>query len=736
MSASVKTTARRSTGISAGVHLAKRAVVGRPLAEGRVEATLLPKRLALPIFSSDALSSVAYATEAALTVLLAASVAGRSLLVPISIAIAALLVLVVASYRQTVRAYPGGGGSYVVASENLGRLPGLVAGASLLVDYVLTVAVSIAAGVLAITSAVPALSGARLELCLVFLVVLAVANVRGVREAGRLFALPTYGFVVAMFAMIAVGLTESALGSPPQATVSHPAAVGGAATVSALVVLRAFASGCSALTGVEAIANGTRAFRPPQARNAATTLAILGAIAAPLFLGVSVLASTSGARPSADVSVLAQVARAVFPEGSPEAAGFLIVQTLTFAILVLAANTAFQGFPRLTAILARDRFLPHAFANLGDRLVYSNGIALLALVVAFLLVAFNADPDALLHLYLLGVFTAFTLSQVGMLRHWRRSREAGWRRSMAINGLGAAGTGLVTAMVLATKFSDGAWMVLIAVPLLVTGFCLMRRHHERTRRRLCMHSPDPAEPVPVTVVLGIGRVDAAAERALAFADGLQGPEVRVVRAEALADYVDELSGNVDGVVNVVLPELFERRSLASALRRTPEFWLAAQLHERPGVVITHVPALAGVPATRAESEATTEALVMVSEVDDTVSGAVAYARGIAGDNARAIHVALDADAAERIRHDWQEWPMPLQLEIVEAPFRSLEQPVLETVRAVTADPDRVAAVVVPAIASGRWWQDLLYNDRTLYLAWLLRLEPRVVLSTVPLRRRL
>lgn len=721
--------------MSAALHLAKRAVVGRPLAAGRIEATLLPKRLALPIFSSDALSSVAYATEAALTVLVAASLSGRSLLVPISIAIAALLVLVVASYRQTVRAYPGGGGSYVVASENLGRVPGLVAAASLLVDYVLTVAVSIAAGVLAITSAVPALSDVRLVLCLAFLVVLAVANIRGLREAGRLFAFPTYGFVAAMFVMIAVGLGKWAMGSPPQASVSDPAAAG-AGTVSALVVVRAFASGCSALTGVEAIANGTRAFRPPQARNAATTLAILGAIAVPLFLGVSVLASQSGARPSAEVSVLAQVARAVFPEGSPEAAGFLIVQAFTFAILVLAANTAFQGFPRLTAILARDRFLPHAFANLGDRLVYSNGIALLAVVAAFLLVAFKASPDALLHLYLLGVFTAFTLSQAGMLRHWRRSRETGWRRSMAINGLGAAGTGLVAVMVVTTKFSDGAWMVLIAVPLLVTAFSLLRRHYERTRERLRTHTPDPAATLPVTVVVGSDGPDAATGRALAFAAGLRVPDVRAVSLDALACHVDELTRSADGLVNVVIPELFERRTVGSALRRTPEFRLAAQLHERPGVVVTQVPALATSPVPSPAAVTTTEALVLVSEVDDAASWAVAYARAIAGARTRAIHVALDADAAERIRREWHEWPMPLPLEIVDAPFRTLEQPVLDTVRGVTANPGRVAAVVVPAVATGRWWQDLLHNERALYLGWLLRLEPRVVLSSVPLRRRL
>jgi amino acid transporter len=753
--------------LAAGLHLAKRAIVGRPLATGSASAGLLPKRLALPIFASDALSSVAYATEAALAVLLAASLSGRRLLIPISLAVAALLVLVVLSYRQTVRAYPGGGGSYVVASKNLGRVPGLVAGASLLVDYVLTVAVSIAAGVLAITSAAPALSGWRVELSLAFLVGLAVANARGVREAGKLFAIPTYGFVAATIAMVAVGLGKCAVGGCPQARVPDPASVGTAASVSAVVVLRAFASGCSALTGVEAIANGVRAFEPPQARNAARTLAILGVIAVGLFLGVSTLAFATGARPSAEVSVLSEVARAVFPTGSPEAAGFLAVQGFTFAILVLAANTAFQGFPRLTAILARDRFLPDAFANLGDRLVYSNGIVLLALVAGFLLVAFHASPDALLHLYLLGVFTAFTLSQAGMLRHWHRSRERGWRRSMVINGLGAAGTGLVALLVLGTKFREGAWMVLIAVPVLVGCFLLLHRHYRTVGRRLRTGSPDPTGALPVTVLLKLDRLDAAAELALAFAAGLRGPDVRAVhvldgsdpgpvaarwselgrgklelvpgnvsRVDGMTRYVEELARTREGIVNVVIPELFERRSLVSALRRTPEFRLAARLHEQPGVVVTHVPALATETTLAPALASTTEALVLVSEVDDAVAGAVAYALAIGGADTRAIHVALDPRVGERVRSDWESRPMPGPLEMVEAPFRSLEQPVLEIVRAVTARPNTVAAVVVPELATGRWGRDLLHNERALYLAWLLRFEPGVVFSSVPLRRRL
>jgi amino acid transporter len=626
----------------------------------------------------------------------------------------------------------------VVASENLGRVPGLIAAASLLVDYVLTVAVSIAAGVLAITSAAPALGAHRVEISLIFLVLLAVANVRGVREAGRLFAIPTYGFVAAALAMIAVGLVKWAVGAAPQATVPDPAPVGTAAGLSAVVVLRAFASGCSALTGVEAIANGVRAFKAPQARNAAATLAVLGVIAVVLFLGVSVLAFETGARPSTEVSVVSEVARAVFPKGSPAAVGFLAVQGFTFAILVLAANTAFQGFPRLSAILARDRFLPGAFANLGDRLVYSNGIALLALVAGFMLVAFKANPNALLHLYLLGVFTAFTLSQVGMLRHWHRSREPGRRRRMAVNGLGAAGTGLVDLLILGTKFSQGAWMVLIAIPALVACFAVHERHYRRVRDRLRTGTPDPSAAPRVTTVLALNRFDAAAAEALAFARGLRGTDIHSVRtssADAIASYVAKLAPDGNHTVNLVIPELFERRSLRSALRRTPEFGIAMRLRDEPGVVITHVPVLAGEasPPSGAES---TEALVLVPDVDDAVSGAVAYARGIGAADMRAVHVALDPLVAERVASDWESRPMPVPLEVVDAPFRTLEQPVLETVRAVTARPNTGAAVIVPELASGARWRDLLHNERALYLAWLLRFEPRVVITGVPLRRRL
>ena len=342
---------------TSGAVSVKRALIGRPRASGEMHDTLLSKKLALPVFASDPLSSVAYATESALVVLVAASASAAHLVLPISAAIAALLAIVVLSYRQTVRAYETSGGAYVVARDNLGRFPSLLAAAALLVDYILTVAVSVAAGILALTSAVPSLETHKVALSLLCVVLLTLANLRGVRESGLLFALPTYAFVAVMYVLVAVGVGKCATGACPQAHVTDPTTVGvGAVTL--LVVLRAFASGAAALTGVEAISNGVSAFRPPKSKNAARTLGVMGLIAISLFLGVSYLAVKTGARPSESVSLLSEIARAVFPASSASSILYFVVQATTLAILVLAANTSYQGFPRLAAVLASDRSFP------------------------------------------------------------------------------------------------------------------------------------------------------------------------------------------------------------------------------------------------------------------------------------------------------------------------------------------------------------------------------------------
>ena len=605
----------------------KRVVVGRPMASAELEETLLPKWLALPIFASDPLSSVAYATEAALVVLVAASASAAHLVFPISLAIAALLAIVVLSYRQTVLVYESSGGAYVVAKDNLGRVPSLVAAAALLTDYVLTVAVSVAAGVLALTSAVAVLRGHELTLALVCVLLIAVANLRGVKEAGLLFALPTYAFVTSIFMLIGVGLTKCATSGCPQAAVQHPAASGtGALTL--FIVLRAFASGSTALTGVEAIANGVNAFRRPHGRNAATTLAVLGTIAIAMFVGVSWLAVQMHARPSDNgtPSVLAEIARGVFPSSSTLGFMYWAVQVLTLAVLVLAANTSYQGFPRLAALLARDGFFARQFVNLGDRLVFSNGIIVLTAISCALLWVYNASVDSLIHLYVIGVFTAFTLSQAGMVRYWLRTREPGWRHRIAINLVGASATGLVTAIVVWTKFAEGAWLVTVAIPVLVACFLGINRHYRRFARRLSagVGAVQAARQPTNEVLLAVESIDVATEGALWYARQIADdtslrallapckhtdPGIRprwwdfaqeqprlepLATAEgstqALLEEVWRLPRGESDFVTVIVPEQFKRPSLLSAARRS-SFRLKLRLLAEPGVVVTDVPAV-------------------------------------------------------------------------------------------------------------------------------------------------
>ena len=394
----------------------KTILLGRSQPSWNVEHSTLPKVLALPILSSDALSSVAYATEQIMLVLLAVSAGAFHLIMPISIAIAVLLAIVVASYVQVVKGYPSGGGAYVVAKDNLGTVPALVGASALLVDYVMTVAVSVVGGVLAVVSFAPSLAGAKVEMSIAFVILLTIANLRGVREAGLTFAAPTYLFIASIFAMIVVGLVRCSVGGCPQAPAVPPieGLARAAGPIGLFVILHAFSSGATALTGVEAVANAVPLFQRPQAKNAQRTLMLMGVTAIAMFVGVSFLATQTHPTVSENHSVVSQIADAVFDHGI----GFYLVQVFTTLILVLAANTSYQGFPRLSAILAQDSFLPRQFRNVGDRLVYSNGIVVLSLVASVLIVAFDANLDRLIQLYIVGVFTAFTLSQAGMVRHW------------------------------------------------------------------------------------------------------------------------------------------------------------------------------------------------------------------------------------------------------------------------------------------------------------------------------
>jgi len=740
----------------------KRAVVGRPLASHQLDETLLRKLIALPVFASDPLSSVAYATEAAMVVLVGVSLSALHLVLPISAAIAALLGIVVLSYRQTVRAYETSGGAYVVAKDNLGTLPSLVAAAALLTDYILTVAVSVAAGVFAITSAAPSLGHLKVELSLLFIVLLTVANLRGVKEAGILFAIPTYGFVLAIFAMIGTGAARCVAGTCPHAVAPHPVAAG-AGAVSFFLLLKAFASGSAALTGVEAISNGVSAFRPPQSRNAARTLAAMGAIAIVLFMGVSYLAVQMHARPSETVSVLSQIARATFPAGSAGSFVYFAIQALTFAILVLAANTSFQGFPRLGALLARDRFFPRQFVNLGDRLVYSNGILVLSSVAAGLILVFGANVDSLIHLYVIGVFTAFTLSQAGMVRYWHRRGEPRWRRRVAVNAVGATATGVVLLVVVWTKFAEGAWAVIVFVPLLVASFYGIRRHYRKVARRLRAGTAAVAAAPPATntMLVHVHELDDATKRAVWFAraasERFRGlyvagsaplghdPRGRWWEVSGGADPLEVLppeEGHVGAVlehvwtlprgesqfVTVVVPEQFRRRSLLSALGRT-EFRLKLKLLSEPSVVIADVPAVQG------ESCEPTRAVcrVLVSGAHAASLRAVRYAETL-GLDARAAFFAFDAEEARSVRRAWERAGFTMPLDTFEAPYRDLGEPLRDYVRGLTADEETLAVVVLPELVV-RGWARLLHNQRALYVKRLLLFEPRVVLASVPYHLR-
>lgn len=512
--------------------LPKRLLVGHPMRSSQLRETLLPKRLALPVYCSDPISSNAYATQEILLVL-ALGGASMVLLTPwVALVVVALLGLVTLSYRQTCHAYPNGGGAYAVSRANLGRNASLVAAAALLVDYVLTVAVSIASGVENFVSAFPGLEPYSVELCIGFIVLLTVLNLRGVRESGTLFAIPTYGFLVSVFVMLGVGFFDVAQGRTPLAESASLGFTGTAPAGAALILLllRAFASGCTSQTGVEAVSNGVPTFRTPKPHNAAVTLLLMGGLSMAMMAGISVLSTISGVHIADSLSeltgvpdgyqqrtVLAQLSAAVFGNDS---VGFFAVQGFTTAILVLAANTAFNGFPILASILAEDRFMPKQLKRRGDRLVFSNGVLILAASAAALVVAFDGSVTRLIQLYILGVFVSFTLSQAGMVVHWRReARASGWTpkliAELTISGVGALATALVLVIVGITKFTHGAYLVVIAIPVLLFVMGRIHRHYQRVSRQLAPTVSGTTLPSRTHALVLISQLNAPALAALA-----------------------------------------------------------------------------------------------------------------------------------------------------------------------------------------------------------------------------
>ncbi|TFH37796.1 MAG: APC family permease [Anaerolineales bacterium] len=516
----------------------RRLLLGDPMASSQLIHEKISKAKALAVFSSDALSSVAYASEEILFVLAAAGTAYLRISLPISGAIALLLLIVGFSYYQTIHAYPSSGGAYIVAKDNLGTPFALVAGASLLIDYTLTVAVSISAGVSAITSWLPELVPLRLVLGVIAVAIVTLINLRGVRESATIFAIPTYMFISGIMLLIGYGLVQWLIhGSLPTITVNEPVhadiAVQG---ITLFFLLRAFSAGCTALTGIEAISNGVPAFQPPAADNAGKTLLAMVTLLGMMFLGISFLANQIGAAPSHTETVLSQIGRALFGSGPL----YIGVQVATALILLLAANTAFADFPRLSSFMANDRFLPRQMGNLGDRLVYSNGITLLGILASVLIIIFEGDTHRLLPLYAVGVFLSFTLSQTGMVRRWLRLRSKGWRRNAFINIMGAIATCTVFLIILTTRFLAGAWIVLVLIALFSFVFLRIHTHYGQIAKALSLDAFGSASRprVPV-VVIPIGGVHRGVLKALEFARSLS-PDVTAVHVETSEEEGDKL----------------------------------------------------------------------------------------------------------------------------------------------------------------------------------------------------
>jgi amino acid transporter len=598
----------------------KRLIVGAPIPSHLAHHERFSRVTGLAVLSSDPLSSVAYATEEILRVLTLGGLAALTLVTPIGAVIALMLAIVVFSYQQTIHAYPSGGGAYIVSKENLGRLPSLIAAASLLIDYVLTVSVSIAAGVAAITSALPQWRLNPVFLCLGFVAVLMFGNLRGIRESGRLFAAPTYFFIVSILMMIAVGAWRYFFGTLEPVPPPQQALPTGTTMLPLFMLLTAFSNGCTALTGVEAVSNGVPAFRPPESRNAAQTLIAMAVMSIAMFLGITLLAHAYAVVPSDSETVVSQIARATFGgRGWP----YYAVQAATMAILVLAANTAYADFPRLASILARDRFLPRQFMNQGDRLAFSNGILILSALGSLLLVVFGGDTHSLIPLYMIGVFVSFTLSQAGMVMHWRKLRGQGWRTSAAINGFGAIVTGIVLMIVATTKAAEGAWIIILMIPVLVTIFEVTRRHYDRVANELTLRGWLPAPQGGHVVLVPIGGV---------------------------------------------------QRAVVKALR---------------------------------------------------------YARTLS-DDVRAVYIEIDPAATDAVRALWPQWGQCVRLVVLDSPYRSLMEPLLEYIEEVQrGDPAGYVTVILPEFVPHRLWQHLLHNQHALLIKGALLFKPNVVVTSVP-----
>jgi amino acid transporter len=618
------------TPLTQAISLSKRVLIGVPLTTMQAEHERLTKFKALAVLSSDAISSVAYATEAILINLVAAGSLYLGLTLPISLVIIALLCIVTISYRQTIPAYPSGGGSYIVAKENLGTIPGLVAAAALMIDYILNVSVSIAAGVLNLASLFPVLSPYIVILDIALVLLMMILNLRGVRESGTIFALPTYFFVASAVVLIVVGLFK-ALVINHQPIIGTYAYVPGIEPLSVFLILRAFATGCSAMTGVEAISNGVPAFQKPETRNASITLTWMAVILGSLFLGITLLATTYAveASPTGDPTVIAQISRLVFT--GPLVFMFPVFQIATLGILTLSAETSYSDFPRLASLLARDQFLPSFFGFRGDRLAFSVGIVFLSIIAGTLLIIFRGSTNALINLFAVGVFMSFTLSQAGMVMHWWRLRREhkGWQRSMLINGVGAMTTAIVALVISFSKFLEGAWIVIVLIPILVMMFLAIHRHYQRVARDRVADLPIHPSDIHHRFIVPIAKLDRASIQSLAYARSLSS-HVTAVHIAVNEDEINQMQSAWDkwqqqvpeeediqllvidspyrslirpmlayidtirerhpkDTITLVLPEFLVAHWWENILHNQTALRLKAALLFRPGIVVADVP---------------------------------------------------------------------------------------------------------------------------------------------------
>jgi amino acid transporter len=740
----------------------KRVLLGRTMGTGELEHTLLPKVLALPVFSSDPLSSNAYATQEILLVLGLVGASALHLVMPIAIAVAIVLATVVVSYRQTVHAYPTGGGAYIVAHENLGRYPGLLAAAALLMDYVLTVSVSIVAGVDAIVSAATSLEAWKVPLSLAFVTFVTVANLRGAKESGTFFAIPTYGFVLSIYIMLASGFINCLDGCPQAESAGTHLEPEHALTL--FLVLKAFSAGTTALTGVEAISNGVPAFRYPQSRNAAATLGVMGVMTISMFVGITWLAAQTDVVYTEEMrrTVVAQIAHAVFGGGFM----FYVVQAMTAGILILAANTAYQDFPRLSSILAQDGFMPRQLMNRGNRLVFSNGVLILALLGSLLIVIFDARLNSLIQLYLIGVFISFTLSQWGMVVHWRRTREQGVRRRMFINGFGGTVTGIVFFVVVTTKFLTGAWIVVSAIPVLMFMMHSINRHYRCVATELAHPERRPIDrrAGDQNMVIFVTNMDAATARAVGYVRSVRprtataltfdkhlagtwkrlAPDVPITVATRERTLAADVKNHLQGrrktmreheFLTIVVPELLERRGLIEILRRPRMHRLKASFLGQPGIQVLDVPMLRGEidpDVDESVEPARNHVIVLVSGVHNATLEAIEYAESLRPTSVQAVMFGLDPGQTEKIGNQWMAHEIPVPLEIEDSPFRDISYSLTQYVRNFRPDGvNRMVTVVIPEFVVTKLRHQLLHGQTALIVKRHLLFEPGVVVASVP-----